>query len=100
MAMRAGCGGNAWRTLIRLYMACDFITAATTCKAKPCGGIRPVRAAVWRRVGSAMLRGFVDPLANLNDFAFTPAETVVQINSDGAFAIKYVNPADDPSKTQ
>jgi len=44
--------------------------------------------------------GFVDLPANMNHFAFGSAETVVQINSEGPFAIKYVNPADDPSKTQ
>src|SRR5215218_7227923 len=44
--------------------------------------------------------GFVDLPANMNHFAFTTAETVVQINSEGPFVIKYVNPADDPSKTQ
>jgi len=44
--------------------------------------------------------GFVDLPANMNHFAFASAETVVQINSEGPFAIKYVNPADDPSKTQ
>jgi len=43
---------------------------------------------------------FVDLPANMNHFAFATAETVVQINSTGPFAIKYVNPADDPSRTQ
>jgi hypothetical protein len=28
------------------------------------------------------------------------AETVVQIDSEGPFAIKYVNPAEDPSRSQ
>ena len=46
------------------------------------------------------LGGFVDLPANMNHFAFASAETVVQINSEGPFAIKYANPADDPSKTQ
>jgi quercetin dioxygenase-like cupin family protein len=44
--------------------------------------------------------GFVDLPANMNRFAFATAETVVQINADGPLAIKYVNPADDPSRTQ
>lgn len=43
--------------------------------------------------------GFVDLPANINHFAFASVETVIQINSEGPFAIKYVNPADDPSKT-
>lgn len=44
--------------------------------------------------------GFVDLPANMNHYAFTNTATVVQIDSEGPFAIKYVNPADDPSKTQ
>ncbi len=44
--------------------------------------------------------GFVDLPANMNHFAFATAETVVQINAAGPLAIKYVNPADDPSRTQ
>src|SRR5215218_5507432 len=44
--------------------------------------------------------GFVDLPANMNHFAFATAESVVQINSEGPFSIKYVNPADDPSKSQ
>jgi quercetin dioxygenase-like cupin family protein len=44
--------------------------------------------------------GFVDLPANMNHFAFATAETVVQINVDGPLAIKYVNPADNPSRTQ
>jgi quercetin dioxygenase-like cupin family protein len=44
--------------------------------------------------------GFVDLPANMNHFAFATAESVVQINSTGPFAIKYVSPADDPSRTQ
>jgi hypothetical protein len=38
--------------------------------------------------------------AKMNHFAFSGGETVVQINSEGPFALTYVNPADDPSKTQ
>jgi len=44
--------------------------------------------------------GFVDLPANMNHFAFTGSETVVQIDSEGPFVINYVNPADDPSKSQ
>jgi quercetin dioxygenase-like cupin family protein len=44
--------------------------------------------------------GFVDLPANMNHFAFATAETLVQINVDGPLSIKYVNPADDPSRTQ
>jgi quercetin dioxygenase-like cupin family protein len=44
--------------------------------------------------------GFVDLPANMNHFGFTTSDTVVQINSSGPFVIKYVNPADDPSRTQ
>jgi quercetin dioxygenase-like cupin family protein len=43
--------------------------------------------------------GFVDLPANMNHFAFSGGgEVIVQINSEGPFEIKYVNPADDPSK--
>jgi len=45
--------------------------------------------------------GFVDLPKNMNHYAFSGGgEVVVQINSEGPFAIKYANPADDPSKTQ
>ena len=44
--------------------------------------------------------GFVDFPANANHFAFATVETVIQINAEGPFGIKYVNPADDPSKSQ
>jgi len=44
--------------------------------------------------------GFVDLPANMNHFAFMSQDTVVQIDSEGPFAINYVNPADDPSKSQ
>jgi quercetin dioxygenase-like cupin family protein len=44
--------------------------------------------------------GFVDMPANMNHYAFTDSDTVVQIDSEGPFAINYVNPADDPSKSQ
>jgi len=44
--------------------------------------------------------GFIDLPANMNHFAFTGSDTVVQIDSEGPFVINYVNPADDPSKSQ
>ena len=44
--------------------------------------------------------GFVDLPANMNHFAVASGETVVQVNSMGPFEIKYVNPADDPRRTQ
>lgn len=43
---------------------------------------------------------FVDLPANMNHFAFAETESIVQITSEGPFAINYVNPADDPSKSQ
>ena len=42
--------------------------------------------------------GFVDLPANVNHYAFTTIETVIQIGAEGPFGIKYANPADDPSK--
>lgn len=43
--------------------------------------------------------GFVDLPAHMNHYAFSGGgEVIVQINSEGPFEIKYVNPADDPSK--
>ena len=45
--------------------------------------------------------GFVNLPANINHYVFgSSGEVIVQINSEGPFAVKYVNPADDPSKTQ
>jgi quercetin dioxygenase-like cupin family protein len=41
--------------------------------------------------------GFVVAPAKMNHYAFTPVETVVQVNGTGPFAIVYANPADDPS---
>lgn len=43
--------------------------------------------------------GFVSMPAGMNHYAWATAETVVQVHGDGPFAIVYVNPADDPSKT-
>ncbi|KAB0266413.1 cupin domain-containing protein [Microvirga brassicacearum] len=44
--------------------------------------------------------GFVDLPASMNHYAFMSTETVVQIDSEGPFVIKYANAADDPSKSQ
>lgn len=44
--------------------------------------------------------GFVDLPANMNHYAMTSMESVVQIDSEGPFAIKYVNADDDPSRSQ
>jgi uncharacterized RmlC-like cupin family protein len=44
--------------------------------------------------------GFVDLPADMNHYAFSGGgETIVQISAEGPFEIKYVNPSDDPSKT-
>ena len=44
--------------------------------------------------------GFAEAPAGMNHYAWTTSETVIQIHGEGPFAITYVNPADDPSKTQ
>jgi quercetin dioxygenase-like cupin family protein len=44
--------------------------------------------------------GFVAMPAGMNHYAWTTAETIVQVHGKGPFVIVYVNPADDPSKTQ
>jgi len=44
--------------------------------------------------------GFVDLPPNMNHFAFASTETVIQVSAEGPFAIKYANPADDPSHSQ
>lgn len=44
--------------------------------------------------------GFVMLPAKMNHFAWTSAPTVVQISLEGPFDIFYVNPADNPQKTQ
>jgi quercetin dioxygenase-like cupin family protein len=44
--------------------------------------------------------GFVDLPAKMNHYAFMSTDTVVQIDSEGPFAITYANLADDPSKSQ
>ena len=43
--------------------------------------------------------GFVSMPAGMNHYAWVTAETIVQVHGNGPFAIVYVNPADDPSKT-
>ena len=44
--------------------------------------------------------GFVSLPANMHHFAWTAAPTVIQISLEGPFDIFYVNPADNPQKTQ
>ena len=39
---------------------------------------------------------FVHLPEKMNHFAFATSDSVVQINSEGPFALNYVNPADDP----
>jgi quercetin dioxygenase-like cupin family protein len=42
--------------------------------------------------------GFVSMPANMNHYAWTTGETILQVHGDGPFHIVYVNPADDPRK--
>jgi hypothetical protein len=35
-----------------------------------------------------------------NHFAWTDEETIVQLNGNGPWGVTYVNPADDPRRTQ
>ena len=42
--------------------------------------------------------GTVSLKANMNHYAQAKGHTLVELSSMGPFAIKYVNPADDPSK--
>ncbi|QFU18035.1 DUF4437 domain-containing protein [Microvirga thermotolerans] len=44
--------------------------------------------------------GFVNLPAKMNHYAFADQEAVVQIDSEGPFAITYVDAADDPSRSQ
>jgi hypothetical protein len=44
--------------------------------------------------------GFVSLPASMHHFAWTTTPTVVQVNLEGPFDIFYVNPADNPLKTQ
>lgn len=43
---------------------------------------------------------FINLPAKMSHFAFATTESVVQINSEGPFAINYVNPADDPQNAK
>jgi len=38
--------------------------------------------------------------AHHNHYAMAKGETIVQVSSTGPFKLVYVNPADDPSKSQ
>jgi hypothetical protein len=42
--------------------------------------------------------GFGEAPAHMNHYAWASEETLVQVHGQGPFAIKYVNPADDPSE--
>ena len=42
---------------------------------------------------------FAVALAKVNHFAIAKTESVVEVSAIGPFAMTYVNPADDPSKT-
>jgi quercetin dioxygenase-like cupin family protein len=42
--------------------------------------------------------GFAEAPAEMNHYAWSTSETVVQVHGQGPFAITYVDPADDPSK--
>lgn len=44
--------------------------------------------------------GFVSMPAGMNHFAWATTETIVQVQGNGPFAIVYVDPADDPTKSQ
>jgi uncharacterized RmlC-like cupin family protein len=44
--------------------------------------------------------GFAQAPAGMNHYAWTTSDTVLQIHGEGPFTLTYVNPADDPSKTQ
>jgi quercetin dioxygenase-like cupin family protein len=41
--------------------------------------------------------GFAEAPARMNHFAWTKGGAVVQVSSEGPFALIYVNPADDPT---
>jgi quercetin dioxygenase-like cupin family protein len=43
--------------------------------------------------------GFAEAPAGMNHYAWTSGATVIQVHGQAPFAINYVNPADDPSKT-
>jgi quercetin dioxygenase-like cupin family protein len=43
--------------------------------------------------------GFFSVPPKMNHYAWTSSAAVIQIHGEGPFAINYVNPADDPSKS-
>jgi hypothetical protein len=43
---------------------------------------------------------FASMPAKMHHFAWTKGETIVQVNGNGPFKLIYVDPADDPTKTQ
>ncbi len=43
--------------------------------------------------------GYGVAMANMHHYAFTNTGATIQVHMEGPFAITYVNPADDPSKT-
>jgi quercetin dioxygenase-like cupin family protein len=43
--------------------------------------------------------GFFSMPAKMNRYAWASSAAVIQIHGEGSFAINYVNPADDPSKS-
>jgi quercetin dioxygenase-like cupin family protein len=43
--------------------------------------------------------GFFSMPAKMNHYAWASSAAVIQIHGEGPFAINYVNPADDPSKS-
>jgi quercetin dioxygenase-like cupin family protein len=51
-----------------------------------------------RRMASLVPGGFVNAPARMDHYASTRGGAIVQITSQGPFAIKYVNPADDPRR--
>jgi hypothetical protein len=42
--------------------------------------------------------GFAENPARMNHYAWTSAETVLQVHGQGPFTIAYVDPSDDPSR--
>ncbi|MER8697510.1 cupin domain-containing protein [Mesorhizobium opportunistum] len=44
--------------------------------------------------------GFGVAPAGMNHFAWTTSDTIVQVHGEGPFTITYVNPAEDPSKSE
>jgi len=44
--------------------------------------------------------GYAEAPAKMNHYAWASSPTVVQVHGQGPFAITYVNPADDPQKSQ